>query len=151
MPFSSLVKIFAMRHVLALRGELEVDCISVEDWSGWHVMLKEPRLVFLEKPAEGLWRHAHSNSVIARSGCVSRPLNRPQSHFSFSFFPQGVCLKLCLSPFVLSTLMGLETLGTEIPLVIWCRCAHTLIASLWRSFPRWGWELREDVFMFGGA
>lgn len=70
---------------------------------------------------------------------------------SFSFFPQGVCLKLCLSPFVLSTLMGLETLGTEIPSVIWCRCAHTLIASLWRSFPRWGWELREDVFTFAGA
>lgn len=44
-----------------------------------------------------------------------------------------------------------KTLGTEIPLVIWCRCVHTLIASLWRSFPRWGWELREDVFMFGGA
>lgn len=54
MPFSSLVKIFATRlYVSALRGELEVDCISVEDCSGRRVMLKKLRLVFLEKPAEG--------------------------------------------------------------------------------------------------
>lgn len=111
MPLSWLVKIFAMRWLVpAWCGKLEVGGVLVEGWGGWRVMLKKTSTSLSWKTGRGSVR----NRALEQRYCSRRlrfPSSKyhPQSHFSILF--RGLCFQLRLSPFVLGTLMGLQTLG----------------------------------------